>query len=425
MAKNRVNLRTSPNAAVDHRHAAGGLVAGFLCLHILSGGSGAAELPGERFVVSPDQLAKPYATASASNPPAAAERPQPPPLLVPPGFTVGLFAEGLDHARWLTMAGNGDVLVAESGAGKVTLLRDTDGDGRADLVTPYAVGFRRPHGLAVVGDWLYVADTRRVWRLPWDPSVDHAPARPEPVTEDGALHTGAGHWTRGLIFSRDGARFFVAIGSERNIAEESVPRATVQSFAAAGGDRQTYAAGLRNPVGMALYPGTDDVYVVVNERDGLGDGLVPDYLTRLQPGGFYGWPYAYIGGNPQPKLAPRPDLVAKTIVPDLLFEAHSAPLGLVFYDGAQFPAEYRGDAFVALHGSWNAATPTGYKVVRVPFENGRPVGQYENFVTGFRLDNGDRARVWGRPAGLAVAADGSLLIADDVGQVIWRVSYRP
>lgn len=399
------------------------LAAGFILAS--SGGPGSAEEPGQRYTISPDQLPAPFATPSANNPPTVIDRPEPPPFLLPRGFTIGAFADGLDHARWLAVAATGDVFVAESAAGKVTLLRDGDGDGRVELIAPFAVGFHRPHGLAFVGDWLYVADTHGVWRLKWRPGAIRAADKPEPVTPGGALDTGAGHWTRNLAFSRDGSRFFVAIGSERNIAEEAVPRATVQSFAVDGGDQQTYAAGLRNPVGMALYPGTDDVYVVVNERDGLGDGLVPDYLTRLEPGGFYGWPYAYIGGNPQPKLKPRPDLVAKTIVPDLLFEAHSSPLGLVFYDAAQFPAEYRGDAFVALHGSWNSATPTGYKVVRVPFEHGRPVGYYENFVTGFRLDGGGRAQVWGRPAGLAVAADGSLLIADDVGQVIWRLSYRP
>jgi glucose/arabinose dehydrogenase len=200
----------------------------------------------------------------------------------------------------------------------------------------------------------------------------------------------------------------------------------VQRFAADDGGQATFAAGLRNPVGIAFYPGTTELYVVVNERDGLGDGLVPDYLTRLAPGGFYGWPHAYLGANPDPDFGPRrPDLVAATLVPDVLFQSHSAPLGLVFYDARQFPQSYRGDAFVALHGSWNAAQPTGYKVVRVPFKNGRPIGGYENFATGFWARGKTSARVWGRPAGLAVAADGSLLIADDVGQVVWRVRYAP
>ena len=222
----------------------------------------------------------------------------------------------------------------------------------------------------------------------------------------------------------DGKRFFIAIGSESNIGEDPLPHASVQSFAADGSDQRTYASGLRNPVGIAFYPGTNDLYTVVNERDGLGDGLVPDFLTRLQEGGFYGWPYAYIGHHPQPDFPSRPEMVAKTLTPDLLFQSHSAPLGLVFYEGSMFPAEYKGDAFVALHGSWNSAEPTGYKIVRVPFKDGRPQGYYENFLTGFWLGGTSPAQVWGRPAGLAVAADGSLLIADDAGGVVWRVSYK-
>jgi glucose/arabinose dehydrogenase len=200
----------------------------------------------------------------------------------------------------------------------------------------------------------------------------------------------------------------------------------VQEFDADGSNRRTFATGLRNPVGIAFYPGTDDLYVVVNERDGMGDELVPDYLTRVRRGGFYGWPYSYIGSNPQPGFADkRPDLVARAIVPDVLFRSHSAPLGLVFYQGSQFPGDYRNDAFVALHGSWNAAVPRGYFVARVRFENGRPKGDYEVFASGFWRDSDENAYVMGRPVGLAVARDGALLIADDAGSAIWRVSYRP
>jgi glucose/arabinose dehydrogenase len=216
----------------------------------------------------------------------------------------------------------------------------------------------------------------------------------------------------------------VAIGSGSNLGEEPPPRASVQEFVLDASHRESFATGLRNPVGIAFYPGSKDLYVVVNERDKQGDGLVPDYLTRLTRDGFYGWPYAYIGPNPQPGYAKkRPDLVEETILPDFLFEPHSAPLGLVFYDGEQFPKDYHGDAFVALHGSWNAAKPRGYMVVRVPFKDSRPQGYYEAFVTGFWTAGEKTARVVGRPAGLAVAKDGSLLIADDVGKRIWRVSY--
>jgi len=387
--------------------------------------AGDDQVPGARVLLRPVDLPVPFATPSADNPPETVARPATPPFRVPDGFRVDLFAADLADARWLEVAPNGDVFLAEPRAGRVTLLRDGDGDGAAELRTVYAEGFRRPHGLAVEGDWLYVADIERVWHVPWRAGATAAPGAAEPVTEWGAFGGGGGHWTRNMVFSRDGSRFFVTVGSASNIGEEPPPRATVQSFAADGSDQRTLASGVRNPVGIALYPGTDDVYVVVNERDGLGDGLVPDYLTRLVPGAFYGWPYAYIGPNPQPGLAGPPDLIASALVPELLFRAHSAPLGLVFYDALQFPPDYRGDAFVALHGSWNSAAPTGYMVVRVPFEAGRLQGGYETFLSGFWSEGRDKARVWGRPAGLAVAADGSLLVADDVGNVVWRVSYRP
>jgi glucose/arabinose dehydrogenase len=382
------------------------------------------EQPGQRFEVRPDRLATPYATPSSGNSPSRIRRPADATLRVPAGFKVNIFADGLEHARWMTVASNGDVLLAEPREGKITLLRDADKDGRAELVTTFAEGFDRPHGLAIQGDHLYVGDLREVYRLGYTPGQTKAAGKRELVGTEGALGSGGGHWTRNIAFRPDGTRFYVSVGSAGNIDEERAPRATVQEFKADGSGQRTFAAGLRNPVGIAFYPGTSDLYVVVNERDGLGDGLVPDYLTRVQEGGFYGWPYAYIGRNPQPDYAGRrPDLVQKTVVPDLLFESHSAPLGLVFYDGAQFPAAFRGGAFVALHGSWNAGKPTGYKVVFVPFRDKRPVGHYENFAVGFWAAGQQRAQVWGRPAGLAVAADGSLLIADDVGQTIWRVSY--
>ena len=270
------------------------------------------------------------------------------------------------------------------------------------------------------------ADLRYVWRYRYEPGQTRAAAPPEPVTERGALGEAVGHRTRNLAFSPGGGAFFVAIGSRRNIGEELPPRATVQVFDADGSGQRTFASGLRNPIGIAFRPGTGELYVVVNERDGLGDELVPDYFTRIEDGDFFGWPYAYLGPNPQPGYAGRrPDLVARTKRPDVLFRAHSVPIGLVFYDGRQFPPDYRGDAFVALRGSWNAARPRGYMVVRVRFHDGGPAGGYEVFATGFWARGHDRARVWGRPAGLAVAADGSLLVADDTGGAIWRISYAP
>jgi glucose/arabinose dehydrogenase len=382
------------------------------------------QAPGQRFRIDPDHLPPPYATDAVDNSAELVARPAAPPFRLPPGFSANLFADGLRYPRWMTVAPNGDVFLALPGRGAVALLRDSRGTGRADLVTIFAKGFASPHGLAMHDGYLYVGDTERVWRLPWKPGQTKAEGEPEPVTERGVFGSGSGHWTRNITFAPDGKRFYVAIGSANNIAADNLPRASVQSFAADGSDQRTFAWGLRNPVGIAFYPGSDDLFVAVSERDGLGDGLVPDYLTHLQEGGFYGWPFAYIGRHVQPDFPPRPDLVAKTIVPDLLIQSHSAPLGLVFYEGGMFPPDYRGDAFVALHGSWNSGQPTGYKIIRVPFKAGRPVGYYENFLTGFWLRGTQPAQIFGRPAGLAVAADGSLLIADDAGGAVWRISYR-
>jgi glucose/arabinose dehydrogenase len=404
--------------------AAISLSAGMVGLALLAPPAALAadEAPGTTIRVDPGALPPPYATEANAFQPDPVPVPAKPPFKLPAGFSIGVFADGLSHARWLAVAPNGDVLLAEPQAGRITVLRDADGDGKAEVKRTFASGFKRPHGMAFQGDWLYVADTERVWRLPWHAGDLEATARPEPVTPEGAIGSGSGHWTRNIAFSPDGKRLYVAIGSASNIAEDPSPRATVQSFAADGSGQKTFASGLRNPVGIAVYPGTSNLYVVVNERDGLGDGLVPDYLTHLQDAGFYGWPYSYIGNHPQPDLRAPKGLVDSAIVPDVLFRAHSAPLGLVFYEGKQFPPDYRGSAFVALHGSWNSAQPVGYMVARVPFENGKPTGAYEPFLTGFLLDGGKS--VFGRPVGLAVAADGSLLIADDVADVVWRVSYK-
>ncbi len=322
------------------------------------------------------------------------------------------------------MASNGDVFLTLPQKGQVVLLRDGDGDGKAELRTIFATGFELPHGLALHDGYLYVADVNRVWRIAWHPGDTKARRKPESVTEAGVFGSSEGHWSRNLVFSPDGTRFIVTVGSVDNLGENPPVRATLQSFAADGSDQRTLASGLRNSVGITYRPGSSDLYVVVNERDGMGDGLVPDYLTRIQPGAFYGWPSAYIGAHAQPDFPARPDLVARAVVPDLLFQAHSAPLGLVFYDGKMFPTYYRGDAFVALHGSWNWGKPTGYKIVRVPFKDGKPAGYYENFLTGFWVAGHEPAQVWGRPCDVAVAADGSLLVSDDASGTVWRISYK-
>jgi glucose/arabinose dehydrogenase len=233
-----------------------------------------------------------------------------------------------------------------------------------------------------------------------------------------------GHANRHIAIDPKTGEIYVGVGSSGNIGVEPQVKATIQRFEPNGGGQMTHASGMRNPTALAFNPDTNELWATVQERDGLGDGLVPDYMTHVEKGAFYGWPYSYIGSNPQPGFGQlRPEKVSAAVKPDLLFEAHSSLLDLVFYTGDQFPAEYRGDAFVALKGSWNRSQPTGYKVVRVPFKNGRPQGYYENFMVGFWTSNINRAEVWGRPAALAVAKDGALLVADDTGGTIWRITY--
>ena len=414
------------------------LTAMLIAATAMSGGARADQPvgPGQRFETRPGDMPAPFVTGSAGNSPSViALGPFDGPH-VPEGFTANRFAERLTHARWMAVAPSGEVFLSESRAGHVSLLIDRNRDGVADEQHIFASGLNRPHGLALRGGYLYVADVKNVWRYPWKPGQTRAEHPPQQVTPDGALGGAAGHWTRNIAFSPDGRGLFVAIGSASNIGEDPAPRATIVRFdfdesRGQAVEGKVFAAGLRNPVGIAFHPDNGKLYTVVNERDGLGDELVPDYLTSVREGGFYGWPYAYIGPNPQPDFAElHSRMVKKTILPDLLFRAHSAPLGLVFARNMDVPAAWKNDAFVALHGSWNAAIPRGYMVVRVPFANGKPEGWYESFATGFHVRTKEglfvkkAAEVWGRPAGLAVAADGSLLIADDVANVIWRVSRK-
>ncbi|MBC7908600.1 MAG: PQQ-dependent sugar dehydrogenase [Rhodospirillaceae bacterium] len=361
--------------------------------------------PGDRFSVDPNKLPIPHATPSKANPAEVVARPKGAGLVVPTGWRATLFAEGLDHPRNLLVLPDGSLLVAEQRADKLTRLVDSTGDGCADQRSIFADGFSEPFGLAFHGDAVWVADTRRVWRLPWQPGVSTVDSR-DPVTETGALGDDRGHSTRSLAFAPDGKHFYVGIGSRGNLDEEAPPRATVQEFRNDGSNQRTFASGLRNPVGMAFL--SDQLWAVVNERDGLGDELVPDYLTRVEDGAFYGWPYAYVGQHPQPGFD-APDKVKATRVPDVLFRSHSAPLGLAFLDG---------DAYVGLHGSWNRSTPIGYFVARVPFKDGKPEGHYEVFATGFTAGQG---KVWGRPVGIAAGAD-ALYVADDAGKTVWKIT---
>jgi glucose/arabinose dehydrogenase len=367
-------------------------------------------------------------------------------LEVPPGFTAAPFATGLVNPRRLLVLPNGDVLVAEQSAGYLTLLRD-DGEGRAKWIDRHVEDLNRPYGLALRGDEILVADQDAIWRVPHvvgalragrpvpPQRADEVPPdqrKPVPgaygaelLTKKGVFGITVGHQNRHLAIDPKTGGLYVGVGSSGNLGVEPEPKATIQRFDADGSNQTTVVSGTRNPTALAFHPDTGELWAVVQERDGLGDNLPSDYLIRVQQGGFYGWPYAYIGKHPQPGFAQlAPDKVEATITPDLLFQAHSSLLDLVFYDADQFPSEYKGSLFVALKGSWNRSVPTGYKIARVPFKAGRPEGYYENFATGFWASGEERAEVWGRPAALAVAKDGSLLVADDTGGTIWRISYK-
>jgi glucose/arabinose dehydrogenase len=393
---------------------------------------------GKSFTVRAEDLPAPRATKSVSNPasilPFDGQTPK-----LPDGFSASLFAK-LEHPRRLLVLPNGDVIVAQQGPGRLTLLRGETG-GKAEVIERQAEGFNQPYGLAWRDGEILVADQDGIWKVPHtlgNPrtgqsedkgAADVARGRRKPspqalLTSKGVFGSARGHANRPLAIDAKTGALFVGVGSIGNIDIEPQVKATIQRFEPDGSGQTTFASGLRNACGLAINPDSGELWAVVQERDGLGDRLVPDFMVRPEAGAFYGWPYAYTGQHPQPGLASKaPAKVKASRLPDLLFEAHSSAMDLVFYTGDQFPADYRGSAFVVLKGSWNRSTPTGYKVVRVPFKDGRPVGSYENFMTGFWVSGRQRAEVWGRPAAIALAKDGALLIADDVAGTIWRVAY--
>ena len=369
------------------------------------------------------------------------------------GLAVSAFASGLDHPRWLHVLPNGDVLVAESNAPKrsesvrkgikgwfmkramkkagaavpsanrITLLRDADGDGVAEVRTALLENLNSPFGMALVGDTLYVANTDAVVAFPYregQTRIEAAATRLADLPAGTLNH----HWTKSLIASRDGRKLYATVGSNSNVAEMGMEReegrAAIHEIDRASGESRLFASGLRNPNGMSWQPDSGALWVAVNERDEIGSDLVPDYMTSVKDGGFYGWPYSYFGQHVDERVQPaRPDLVANAISPDYALGAHTASLGLVFYEGELLPAKYSHGAFVGQHGSWNRRPPSGYKVVFVPFANGVPAGEPEDVLAGFLTADG-KAR--GRPVGVAVDKAGALLVADDVGNVIWRVT---
>ena len=390
------------------------------------------DAPGARHKITIDDLPPPYATKSANNNPRIIRRPAGAQLHVPPGFKIEEYASGFSYPRFLLTAPNGDIFVTESRSDSIKVLRD--GGGKAtpkteifadrDMNDPFGLAFYPP---GPEPQFLYVANTNEVVRFPYHNGDIKARGPAEKLAElsgGGLVHSG-GHWTRDIVFSPDGKKMYVSIGSFSNVSDMAMEanRARIFEFNPDGSERKVFAWGIRNAVGIAFRPGSNELWMSTNERDDLGEDLVPDYISRVQPGGFYGWPWFYLGNHQDPRhKGKHPELANTVLVPDVLVQSHSATLNLCFYDGAQFPVEYKGDIFAAFHGSWNRERRTGYKIVRVPFDKstGKARGDYEDFVTGFVTKEGN---VWGRPVGITVAKDGSLLVSEDGNKTIWRVSY--
>jgi glucose/arabinose dehydrogenase len=392
------------------------------------------EVPGKVHKITPGDLPKPYATTAAENHPDVVRRPADAWPQAPTGFKVDLFASGLDNPRLIRAAPNGDLFLAESDPGRILVFHGTASDGKPEKVETFAEGFRRPFGIAFYPpgpepEYIYIANTDSVVRFPYrngdlkargsrETVIPSLPSGEEAVG-------GGGHWTRDIAFSLDGKQMFVSVGSRTNIAntdedKSEFHRADILVANPDGSNLRVYASGIRNPVGIAVGP-QGQLWTSVNERDNIGDNLPPDYITHVEENGFYGWPWYYTGGHEDPRLEGKhPELKNKAIVPDVLLEPHNASLELTFYESHQFPPEYQGDIFAAEHGSWNRTVRTGYEVIVVPVRNGRATGEYEDFLTGFVTSDG---KVWGRPVGVAVAQDGSLMVTDDGSESLWRVSY--
>lgn len=406
-----------------------------------------ADKPGVRRLIKPQDLQAPFVTESASNGPGVAERPEAANPVVLPGFTAELIASGIANPRVVRVAPNGDLFVANSNDDEIRVYRLGKGSAKPVQKAIFASNLSRPYGIAFYppGDkpqWVYVANSDSVVRFAYRDGDLKASGEPETIVS--GIPSG-GHWTRDIAFSPDGKTLYVSVGSESNIAEgmgkeprggldawiKSMPsgaawgeedgRADVLAFDPDGKNGRIVATGLRNCSGLTVQPATGALWCVVNERDSLGDNIPFEFATTVKDGAFYGWPWYYIGNNEDPRRkGERPDLAGKATIPDVLMQAHSAPLNIVFYDGGNFPAEYRGDAFVALHGSWNRGVRTGYKVVRLKFKDGKPTGEYQDFITGFVISNDS---VWGRPVGVAVAKDGALILTEDANGTIWRITH--
>jgi len=411
--------------------------------------------PGRVHHIDVAKLPAPFDTPSAANFPRLVDKPADAKLQLPPGFKIDVFASGLIAPRAMKVAPNGDIFLSETQGSRISVMRPSEDGAKAASVTTFAQGLVLPFGIAFypAGDhpqWLYVAETNRVVRYAYHVGDQTASGVPEVVVPQLSPVSGGGHFTRDIAFSKDGRRMFVSVGSSTNVAD-TMPKKTaaeIQSWESAHGlgaawgpeenradvlvfdvgassSGKVFASGIRNCVGLTIEPHTGDLWCTTNERDMLGDDLVPDYSTRVREGRFYGWPWYYMGGNEDPRLkGDRPDLAGKVSVPDVPYQAHSAALNLIFYTATSgssaFPKRYVGDGFAVFHGSWNRSFRTGHKIVRVRMKNGVPTGEYEDFLVGFIADDGN---AWARPVGVVVAKDGSLLLSDDGHNLIYRISY--
>jgi glucose/arabinose dehydrogenase len=403
-------IRTEENFMTT-RIRVSSVISGFL---ILPAGVSAQVTHGQK-----PQLPAPYSTKSAGNSP---RNEAPPPGFlptVPQGFRVNVFASDFKRPRWLTVAPNGDIFLAENGANQIVVLRDPQNTGGAQQREVFATGTTRVFGIAFKDDYVYVGNMTALVRFRYDPKTSKRLGEAEQLMK----LPGGGHDTRSVAFSADGKHLFVSVGSGSNISTGEDPiRAAITICDPDGKNARLFATGLRNPVGLAIEPVTGEVWTSVNERDELGDNLPPDYFTSVKDGGFYGWPYSFIGSNVDDRVKPqKPELVATAIIPDVLLGAHVAPLQFAFYTGKQFPQSYRGGAFVAEHGSWNRATRSGYQIAFVAFKNGKPSADPVPFMTGLVPDPSG-PDVYGRPVGVTVAPDGSLLVSDDGAGKIYRIS---
>src|SRR6266852_111410 len=365
------------------------------------------------------KLPAPFATKSVGNAPEIEKPPAGFLPTVPQGFRVNVFATNFKYPRWLTVAPNGDIFLADSGSGEIVVMRDPQNTGGAQEREIFVDGQKEPFGIVFHGNYVYVGNTNEVVRFRYDPKTSKRLGEKEHLLD---LPTG-GHSTRALAFSADGKHLFISVGSNSNIdTGEDSRRAAVAICDPDGKNARLFATGLRNPVGLALEPVTGEVWTTVNERDRLGDNLPPDYFPSLKDGGFYGWPYSYIGDNVDTRVKQEhPELVARAIIPDVLLDPHVAPIQFAFYNGKQFPERYRGGAFVAEHGSWNRSTRAGYQIAFVAFKDGKPSADPVPFLNGLVPDP-TKTGVYGRPAGVAVAPDGSLLVSDDGAAVVYRIS---